>query len=133
MDFVYFEWTDIIGNRFGWMSPEYLEALKIVDRALGLIVDGIVREEDYHLVVFSDHGGKEKNHMDDFPEITQVPLIAFGPDIRVNFQIKAEVSLLDIAPTIAQVLNIPPPFCLGGERARPYHEKSGHEKEHIPE
>ncbi len=113
--FVYFEWTDIIGHRFGWMSPEYLGAVKMVDRALGLIVEGIVRERDYHLIVTSDHGGKGKSHLEDFSEITQVPLIAFGPDIRENFRIEGEVSLLDIAPTITALLNIPPHFAWEGK------------------
>ena len=113
--FVYFEWTDIIGHCFGWMSPEYLEAVKMVDRALGLIVEGIVREDNYHLIVTSDHGGKGKNHLENFPEITRVPLIAFGPDIRENFRIEKEVSLLDIAPTIAALLNIPPHFAWEGK------------------
>ncbi len=122
--FVYFEWTDIIGHRFGWMSPEYLEALKMVDRALGLIVDGIVREKGYHLIVSSDHGGKEKNHMDDSPEITQVPLIAFGPEIRENFKIEGDVSLLDIAPTIASLLNIPSHFAWEGKELSQIMEKT---------
>lgn len=127
--FVYFEWTDIIGHRFGWMSRQYLEALKMVDRALGMIVEGIVREQGYHLMVSSDHGGKEKNHMADCPEITQVPLIAFGPDIRDNFQIEAEVTLLDIAPTIAQVLNIPPHFAWEGNVLSQIMEKNAYPRQ----
>ena len=87
----------------------------MVDRALGLIVEGIVREGNYHLIVTSDHGGKGKSHLEDSSEITQVPLIAFGPDIRENFRIEGEVSLLDIAPTIAALLNIPPHFAWEGK------------------
>ncbi|MCF6245917.1 MAG: alkaline phosphatase family protein [Desulfobacula sp.] len=37
--FLYFEWTDIIGHEYGWMSSEYLKALEITDYALGIIVD----------------------------------------------------------------------------------------------
>lgn len=117
--FVYFEWTDIIGHRHGWMSPEYLKAIETTDHALGLIVSGInplFREKGFNIVVVSDHGGKEKHHIDNTPEITNVPFIACGEKIRKNFRIEDDMRLLDLAPTIAGIMDIPFHFAWQGKK-----------------
>jgi len=115
--FVYFEWPDIIGHRHGWMSFEYLKAVEITDHALGLIVSGIhplLGIQGLNIVVVSDHGGKEKHHMEAVSEITNVPFIAWGMNIRKNFLIKEDMNLLDLAPTLAGIMNIPSHFAWEG-------------------
>ncbi|NOX34692.1 MAG: sulfatase-like hydrolase/transferase [Deltaproteobacteria bacterium] len=117
--FIYFEWTDMIGHRFGWMSPEYIKAIELTDRALGLMVESIHstgRQGGYHLIVLSDHGGKGKHHMENTPQITQVPFIAWGHDIRTNYRIVDDIHLLDIAPTISGIMDIPPHFAWQGKQ-----------------
>lgn len=37
-----------------------------------------------------------------------IPWIVAGPRIRSNYTLKNSVSLLDTAPTLARLLNIPP-------------------------
>ena len=116
--FVYYEWLDIIGHRHGWMSKDYLTALELTDQALGLMLDGIdlfSDENSFNLVVISDHGGKERHHLDDSPEVTNVPFIACGRHIREGYRIKDEICLLDMAPTVAQLLGIPPHFAWEGK------------------
>lgn len=116
--FVYFEWTDIIGHKYGWMSFEYLKALEITDHALGLIVAGIrplFKQEGFSIVVTSDHGGKGKNHTEDIPENNYVPVIICGDNILKNYRIEDEIKLLDLAPTIARLLNIPSHLAWNGK------------------
>jgi arylsulfatase A-like enzyme len=100
------------------MSDLYLKALEFTDKALELIVDGLNRFSDrdgYHLVLTSDHGGKGYHHLEDVPEITNVPIIIWGRDIRENHRIESAVSLLDVAPTISKILDIPPHFAWEGK------------------
>ncbi len=116
--FIYFEWLDLIGHESGWMSGPYLKALELTDQALELIVDGLNQFSDrggYHLIVTSDHGGKEHHHLENVPEITNVPLIVWGRDVRENHWIESPVSLLDISPTISKILGIPPHFAWEGK------------------
>ena len=117
--FVYFEWTDVKGHEFGWMSPEYLEALEITDQAVGSLMETLLPltdREGVNLVVASDHGGKSFQHYDAAaPEISRVPFIAWGPGIRKARQIKEPMSLMDVAPTIAGLMGIPPHFAWEGK------------------
>lgn len=109
--FIYLEWPDIIGHKSGWMSRDYLEAVGTTDQALELIVEGILptnEQEWFNLLVVSDHGGKDRHHNMHCPENLTVPLVAWGRDIRKNFKIKDNISLLDVAPSIAHLLHIPP-------------------------
>jgi len=64
----------------------------------------------HHTVILqSDHGGHGRNHGSDTPEDMTIPWIASGLGIRHNHTITAPVSLLDTAPTIARLLDIPLP------------------------
>lgn len=129
--FIYFEWTDLVGHESGWMSDEYLKALEITDQALSKIVDtihSIPEQQAYSLVIASDHGGKEKHHTADLPEITNVPFIAWGSNIRKGYRITIDMDLLDIAPTLAGILNIPPHFAWEGKEISQIMEKDSHWK-----
>lgn len=108
--FVYLEWADITGHLYGWMSDKYLRAVEACDKALGLIVDAVHRGSAQKMpsfVVMSDHGGREKHHQSDHPEIMTIPFVAWGNDIRQNHSIKQKVSVMDAAPTLAQMMGIP--------------------------
>jgi arylsulfatase A-like enzyme len=43
------------------------------------------------------------------PEDLTIPWFMVGPKVRSGYEIKAPVSLLDTAPTIARLLNVQPP------------------------
>ena len=56
---LYFEHTDVAGHAFGPDSPEWKDAVRLVDAALGGLVDGLRRrglEQRVNLVIVSDHG-----------------------------------------------------------------------------
>jgi predicted AlkP superfamily pyrophosphatase or phosphodiesterase len=104
--FVYLSIADTAGHMYGWMSPEYLLQVERVDFALGLLLDGL--PDDATILVHSDHGGHERTHGTDMPEDMTIPWIMAGPGIRQNYVIQQPVSLLDTAPTLAAILNVPP-------------------------
>ena len=108
--FIYFGGTDIAGHEDGWMSKEYLDAIENADTALGIILEELERtnaSDHYNIVLQSDHGGIDKNHMENIPEVMTVPWIAFGPGVKAKHKIKENVNILDTAPTLAALMDIP--------------------------
>ena len=53
----------------------------------------------------ADHGGHERSHGTDRLEDMTIPLFFYGPDFTPGENIK-NASLLDIAPTIADIMSI---------------------------
>jgi predicted AlkP superfamily pyrophosphatase or phosphodiesterase len=103
--FVYFGTVDTIGHRFGWMSDEYLRQAERVDRQLGRVLAAL--PETTHVIVQADHGGHERTHGTESPDDMTIPWLAAGPAIRRGFTIQGPVSLLDTAPTLARLLQVP--------------------------
>jgi predicted AlkP superfamily pyrophosphatase or phosphodiesterase len=105
--FVYFGTVDLVGHASGWMSDEYLRQLERVDTALGTVLGAL--NGRHTAILQSDHGGHDRQHGSNMPEDLAIPWMAAGPQIRRGYTIEREVSLLDTAPTIARLLNLPAP------------------------
>ena len=101
--FIYQVMSDCYGHNRGWMSEPYLNA---VSNSLHN-VEKLIAEygNDYTIMVIADHGGHERTHGEDVPEDMKIPVIirdkAFTPG-----EMAKEISILDIAPTIAALLNV---------------------------
>jgi len=108
--FIYFEGTDIAGHRSGFMSTEYLDAIETADTALGIILNELKKanlSDCYNIILHSDHGGINHHHTKNTPEVMTVPWIAFGPEVRQKHIITNKVTIIDTAPTLAGLMNIP--------------------------
>lgn len=103
--FVYLSTADTAGHIFGWMSDGYLQQVERVDRAFGILLDGL--PADTTLLVHSDHGGHDRTHGTELPEDMTIPWLIMGPGIKAGYEVQTAVSLLDTAPTLAHILNIP--------------------------
>jgi predicted AlkP superfamily pyrophosphatase or phosphodiesterase len=107
--FVYLGVTDEVGHRHGWMSPEYLDAIAVADRAIQVVIDAL-EQADYlsstTLIVQSDHGGHDQTHGTTMPEDMTIPWLISGPGIRRGHAIQQQVHITDTAATIAQLLGI---------------------------
>lgn len=102
---MYLGYLDEAGHAYGWMSDGYFKAL---DNSWDNI-DRIVRTlpEDYAVIVTSDHGGHDRSHGTEMPEDMTIPFIAFGNGIEWDKEL-SNVSIIDIAPTVAAMLEINP-------------------------
>ncbi|MCR5485756.1 MAG: alkaline phosphatase family protein [Clostridiales bacterium] len=102
--FLYIGKTDSIGHKYGWMSPEYIEA---VNDAVGYIekVYRILGDE-YVLIVTADHGGHGRSHGEDIPEDMTIPFFFFG-DMFEKGKVLGSVSLKDVAPTVTELMGVP--------------------------
>lgn len=109
--FLYLGRLDAIGHAHGWMSAEYLDGLEEADTQVGRVMDLVFEsrpEDGYHLVVLSDHGGEGNNHEEPLAQVLTVPWLAAGPDLVRGVEADGEISLLDAAPTLARLLELPP-------------------------
>jgi len=104
--FLYIGTVDTTGHDHGWMSDKYLKQLEHIDSLLGGFFDALPTE--YTSIVHSDHGGHDRIHGTDLDEDMIIPWIAVGPNIKKDYTIQSQVSLLDTAPTIAKLLDIQP-------------------------
>lgn len=82
---LHFRDTDSVGHAYGWGSAQYLEALRLVDRLLGGLLDAMkVHPELAKAVVIltTDHGGIDTGHFDPgLLEVVQIPFYVWGPGI----------------------------------------------------
>jgi predicted AlkP superfamily pyrophosphatase or phosphodiesterase len=105
--FVYFGNVDSAGHYYGWMSDGYLAQAERADNALGTVLAAL--PPDSTVLVHADHGGHDKGHGTEMPEDMTIPWIITGPRIKQNHEIQSPVSLLDTAPTLANLLGVTPP------------------------
>ena len=104
--FIYLGTLDIAGHTFGWMSNGYLAQLNRIDDLFGDLLEAL--PDDCTILVQGDHGGHGREHGTDMLEDITIPWMITGPNIRANYEIQAPVTLLETAPTLARLLNIPP-------------------------
>jgi predicted AlkP superfamily pyrophosphatase or phosphodiesterase len=112
LSFVYLEAPDQAGHRFGWMSDLYLQAVLKCDQAIGMVLEALREVDDLQdtiIVVTSDHGGHDHRHGDDVPEDLLIPWIINGPGVRTGHTIETQVGIVDTAPTLLHLLDIPLP------------------------
>ncbi|MDZ4762930.1 MAG: alkaline phosphatase family protein [Chloroflexota bacterium] len=105
--FVYLGTVDTAGHFYSWMSEGYLAQVARIDAVFGQLYDAL--PADAVMIVHADHGGHDRYHGTDVPEDMTIPYIIVGTGIKPGYAIQRPVSLLDTAPTIARLLNVPIP------------------------
>jgi predicted AlkP superfamily pyrophosphatase or phosphodiesterase len=103
--FLYMAEPDESGHDNGWMSKEYLHRISVAIDNVKRVVDKF--GEEYSVIIMSDHGGHDRSHGSEMPEDMTVPLFFFGKEFHTG-EITKELSLLDIAPTIAKIMGMDP-------------------------
>ena len=103
--FLYLHAPDEVGHKEGWMSAAYMEAVQDSWDQVERILEKL--PQDYTVIVTADHGGHDRIHGTDLPEDMTIPLFAMGPDFIPGQQLE-NVSILDIAPTVAALLGVEP-------------------------
>jgi predicted AlkP superfamily pyrophosphatase or phosphodiesterase len=107
--FLYLGLTDEIGHRYGWMSPEYLEAIAVADEAMAHVFTRLEEAglaENTTCLLTADHGGHGHGHGEECPEDLTIPFILSGAGIRRGLKLSTPVRIYDTAPTIAALLGL---------------------------
>ena len=102
--FLYMVETDEKGGHDnGWMTDAYLRyvsaAIDNVKRVLEAVGD------TYTVIVTADHGGHDRCHGTELPEDMTVPMFFFGEDFEAGRELHG-LSILDLAPTVADVMGV---------------------------
>ena len=104
--FLYMVETDEKGGHDnGWMSPAYLGCISAA-------IDNVKRVyeafgDEYTVIVTADHGGHERSHGSDMPEDVTIPMFFLGKRFAAGEALEG-VSILDLTPTIADILAVNP-------------------------
>jgi predicted AlkP superfamily pyrophosphatase or phosphodiesterase len=115
---IHFPDTDSAGHKFGWGSSEQIAAFAEVDQQLNVIFTAI-REAgiaDKSVVIISaDHGGHDKTHGSNSPDDMNIPWIAWGRNVRGDFEVSDFVKTYDTAATALWLLDLPIPEGFDGQ------------------
>jgi hypothetical protein len=102
--FVHFPNVDLTGHGFGWLSDEYLEAVRTADEAFGEVF--AARAPETVFIVTADHGGSDFGHGADEPEHMRIPWLAAGPGLRARHAVTRGIVTYDTAATAAALLGL---------------------------
>lgn len=106
--------VDDAGHRYGAATPEYRDAARHVDATLSRVLHdaggkGAIDLEQDAIVVIADHGHIDRGgHGGLEPEVLDVPFILAGAGVEPGVTLTG-ARLIDVAPTVAALLGIPPP------------------------
>lgn len=103
--FLYLGNTDEAGHDHGWMSPEYLDAVKSAYEEIRDVLDTLPK--DYVTIITADHGGHDRNHGINIPEDMTIPISFLGGPFAAGRELDT-CSILDLTPTIADLIGIAP-------------------------
>lgn len=103
--FIYLSASDWCGHKYGWMSPEYLRAVANASECLQSVFEAM--DDRYTMMAITDHGGHDRTHGTEMPEDMTIPLFFYGKHFAPEMDL-GDVSLLDIAPTVTDVLGLAP-------------------------
>ena len=105
--FLYMVETDQKGGHdHGWMSPEYLSVIHTAIGNVRRVVEAF--GEEYTIIVTADHGGHDRDHGSDRPEDMTIPVFFMGERFAPGKRLEG-ISILDLAPTIADVMGMGTP------------------------
>jgi hypothetical protein len=102
---------DLAGHKAGWMSADYLAAVREADAALGELMRGLAdsgRMAQTAVLVTADHGGELKEHWGRNAADFRVPWICLGPGVRAGTELPAGTMVTDVAATALALLQLPP-------------------------
>lgn len=100
---------DHVGETHGADSSEYRNHAIYQDVMMANLIPGWL-ERGYHVLVTGDHGmSGDKMHGGTTPDVRQVPLYLVSPGRPGRGDTGAEISMLQIAPTVCKLLDVPIP------------------------
>ncbi len=104
--FIDFDHVDRAGHIFGFnpKGKRYVNAIEKVDRYVGLIIESLQKRNGYQneewlIIITSDHGGIKRNHGGQSIHEKTIPIILSGSSFKGK-KITRKAYLADIVPTI---------------------------------
>ena len=101
--FLYLGNPDEEGHRYGWMSENYMTSVRNAWDEIDRVLCDL--PEEYTVILLADHGGHDRIHGTDSREDMTIPVIIRGKEVSAGSKL-SDVSILDIAPTVAKLLEV---------------------------
>ena len=103
--FLYMVETDEKGGHdCGWMSDTYLSYVSAAIDNVKRVVERF--GDEYTVIVTADHGGHGRGHGSEDPQDMTIPMFFLGEHFAPGAALE-NVTILDLAPTIASIMNVP--------------------------
>lgn len=105
----------------------YDAEIRYTDMQIGRVIDSLDQRnllDNTLVIITADHGeafgehGRFGHHAYPYEELIRIPLVIAGPEVA-STTITQQVSLLDLPPTVLDLLNIEVPETMEGESFRP--------------
>ena len=104
--YLYLGFLDEWGHRYGWLSDEYNYALErsflLINQVMSVLPEG------YTVIITADHGGHGNGHGTVLAEDMTIPVFILGDGISPA-KLPSGKSILDIAPTVLDILGVSAP------------------------
>jgi predicted AlkP superfamily pyrophosphatase or phosphodiesterase len=124
--FIHFSDTDTAGHKYGWGSPEQIQAFAHCDGALQIVMRAIRTAglaDSSVIILTADHGGHtltaeqqkanpaaaKGTHGLAIPEDLTIPWIAWGKGVKPHSTIPSPIGTCDTAATALWLLGVPVP------------------------
>lgn len=104
--FLYLGFLDEWGHAHGWLSNEYYYALNKSLELVDQVIDSL--PSNYTVIITTDHGGHDYTHGTEMVEDMTIPMFVMGKDFA-KAKTFNDASILDVAPTVLDVLGIEKP------------------------
>ena len=92
------------GHDNGWMTDAYLGYIHTAIDCVRQVWEAC--GSTHAILVTADHGGHDRTHGTDLPEDMNIPMFFLGKPFTPGEQLQG-VSILDLAPTVADLLGVP--------------------------
>ena len=103
--FLYLVETDEKGGHDnGWMSEPYIHCINVAIENVKRVYEQA--HEDYTIIITADHGGHDRIHGTTMKEDMTIPMFFIGKHFEPGKELK-DISILDLAPTIAAIMGVP--------------------------
>ena len=139
--FIHFSDTDTAGHKYGWGSPEQIDAFVRCDAALKIVMDALRKAglaESSVIILTADHGGHnlppeqlkanptgpKGTHGQAIPDDLNIPWIAWGKGVKKHHVLTAPIGTCDTAATALWLLGVPVPESFDGKPVTEAFEKS---------
>jgi predicted AlkP superfamily pyrophosphatase or phosphodiesterase len=102
--FLHVSGLDSVGPEYGWLSPEYKEELSYIDEYLTPLIRLVKDQENYLIIITSDHAGHDKIHGSQHPEDFRLPFIAHSDIMKLKDIQNTRYSVADLKGILDRVL-----------------------------
>ena len=112
LTFIHFGEPDGAGHNIGHDTPEYYEAVELIDGLVGKILKSLEENgmmEETIIIFSSDHGGIEKGHGGKTLLEMEIPWIIYGKNIPSKGMLQSSIVTYDTAATITHILALQSP------------------------